>query len=81
MGNQADNRFQKIGSEYVQNALKWPEIRDRYTEVCIACCVRPDGGNCEHCPVRESFLSKAKIYKDEWSEKDKKFIEAERDLL
>ncbi len=81
MGDPADNRFKKMGSEYVQNGLRWLEIKDRYTEVCIACCFRPDGGRCNTCPVRESFLSKSKIYKDEWSETDKKFIESERDLL
>ena len=80
--NYADNRFMQMGVIQQMNANSWEEARSRYENSCMMCCTRGVGAvECAHCPIREAMLSNATIFRFKLTEKDKKWVAKERELL
>lgn len=78
----ADNRFQQIGVQKQMNANSWETAKSEYENSCQLCCTRGVGAvECAHCKIREAMLTNALVFRYKMSEKDKKWVRKERELL
>ena len=78
----ADNRFMQMGVIMQMNSNSWDEAKQNYIHSCQLCCTKGVGAvQCAHCPIRNAMLSNATIFRYKLTEKDKKWVRKERELL
>lgn len=77
----SDNRFEQMGVELQMDANSWQTAKQDYERSCMLCCTNGCGAiQCAHCKIREAMLVNARIFRKKMSDKDKEWVEKEREL-
>lgn len=77
----SDNRFEQMGVELQMDANSWQAAKQDYERSCMLCCTNGCGAiQCAHCKIREAMLVNARIFRKKMSDKDKEWVEKEREL-
>lgn len=78
----SDDRFEKMGVELQMDSNSFEAAKRNYELSCMLCCSKGCGAiQCAHCRIREAMLTNARIFRKKMSDKDKEWVEKERELL
>lgn len=78
----ADRRFMDAGVEMQMNANNYWSAKNSFERSCQLCCTKGVGAiKCATCPIREAFLTNARIFWPKIPKQERRYVEKERELL